>query len=232
MRILQGCTGADFAECVLTHLKHMGTETSKLAIIERNPEQSKHLETATMKIHGVSIDFVNLRTEEYASGSRIPEIRLGTAEEDALRRDLTINALFYRVEGGEIEDLCGEGLADLEAGIARTPLEPVQTFKDDPLRVLRAVRFACRFDLSVHRGLAVAAASAEVTTALGSKVSRERLGVEVQKMLTGPQPIRALYLLYSMGLWDVVFRMPSRAEDEDEDQVHRVSLGSANGLAI
>jgi len=87
---LDDMSGADFAECVLAHLKSQGTEISKLAVIERNPEQSKHLETATMKVHGVSIDFVGLRAEEYASGSRIPEVRLGTAEEDALRRDLTI----------------------------------------------------------------------------------------------------------------------------------------------
>ena len=63
-----------------------------------------------MKVEGVSVDFVGLRAEEYASGSRIPEVRLGTAEEDALRRDLTINALFYRVDTGAIEDLTGRGL--------------------------------------------------------------------------------------------------------------------------
>jgi hypothetical protein len=107
---LDDVSGADFAEYVLAYLKDKGVETSKLAVIERNPEQSKHLETATMKVEGVSVDFVGLRAEEYASGSRIPEVRLGTAEEDALRRDLTINALFYRVDTGAIEDLTGRGL--------------------------------------------------------------------------------------------------------------------------
>ena len=63
-----------------------------------------------MKVDGVSVDFVGLRAEEYAAGSRIPEVRLGTAEEDALRRDLTINALFYRVDTGAVEDLTGRGL--------------------------------------------------------------------------------------------------------------------------
>ena len=107
---LDDVSGADFAERVLAYLKAQGVETSKLAVIERNPEQSKHLETATMKVEGVSVDFVGLRAEEYAAGSRIPEVRLGTAEEDALRRDLTINALFYRVDTGAIEDLTGRGL--------------------------------------------------------------------------------------------------------------------------
>lgn len=107
---LDDVSGAEFAECVLAYLKKQGVETSKLAVIERNPEQSKHLETATMKVEGVSVDFVGLRAEEYAAGSRIPEVRLGTAEEDALRRDLTINALFYRVDTGAVEDLTGRGL--------------------------------------------------------------------------------------------------------------------------
>jgi len=65
---LDDVSGADFAECVLAYLKDQGVETSKLAVIERNPEQSKHLETATMKVQGVSVDFVGLRAEEYAAG--------------------------------------------------------------------------------------------------------------------------------------------------------------------
>jgi tRNA nucleotidyltransferase/poly(A) polymerase len=117
---LDDMTGADFAECVLAHLNAQGIETSKLAVIERNPEQSKHLETATMKVEGVSVDFVGLRAEEYAAGSRIPEVRLGTADEDALRRDLTINALFYRVDTGQVEDLTGRGLAGVSLA-ARKP---------------------------------------------------------------------------------------------------------------
>ena len=261
---LDDMTGADFAECVLAHLNAQGIETSKLAVIERNPEQSKHLETATMKVEGVSVDFVGLRAEEYAAGSRIPEVRLGTADEDALRRDLTINALFYRVDTGQVEDLTGRGLAgkpagytplslslclslslscslyvacsalpsepatrsqlipaglvcvaDLRAGVARTPLEPMQTFTDDPLRVLRAIRFATRFDLRVDGALAAAAASDSVRDALDTKVSRERLAVEVSKMMDGADPIRAVYLLASLSLWDVVFGMP------DEELIHR-----------
>jgi hypothetical protein len=104
---LDDMSGAEFAEMVLGYLKRQsgGVQTSRLAVIERNPEQSKHLETATMRIEGVSIDFVGLRAEEYADGSRIPTVRLGTAEEDALRRDLTINALFYEIEGVRLPSL-------------------------------------------------------------------------------------------------------------------------------
>lgn len=124
----------------------------------------------------------------------------------------------------------GHTLADLRAGLARTPLEPMQTFTDDPLRVLRAIRFAARFDLKVDSALAAAAASDSVREALDTKVSRERLGTEVQKMMEGPDPMRAVYLLASLSLWDVVFRMP---EDEDvhrEDRFGGAAVSSASTL--
>lgn len=74
---------------------------------------------------------------------------LGTPFDDASRRDLTVNSLFYNVHSKKVEDHTGRGLDDLANKIARTPLPPIQTFHDDPLRVLRCVRFASRFDLSI-----------------------------------------------------------------------------------
>lgn len=88
--------------------------------------------------------------------------KLGTPLDDALRRDLTINALFYNVASQTVEDLTGKGLDDLEARIARTPLPPKQTFSDDPLRVLRTIRFAGRFQLRVEESAAEAARDKEV----------------------------------------------------------------------
>lgn len=143
----------------------------KLTAIEARPEQSKHLETATAIVENLSIDFVHQRGHEsYAEDSRIPIVvrfhllrllvlfltyhstsqSFGTPLEDALRRDLTINALFYNLQSRTIEDETGKGLADLGLieGISpciRTPLPPFETFRDDPLRVVRAVRFAARF---------------------------------------------------------------------------------------
>lgn len=89
---------------------------------------------------------VNLRKEEYTQTSRIPTATFGTALEDSLRRDLTINALFYNINTGEVEDFTTHGLKDLKAGLIRTPLCPEQTFKDDPLRILRVFRFAARYN--------------------------------------------------------------------------------------
>ncbi|KAJ6108973.1 hypothetical protein N7512_008810 [Penicillium capsulatum] len=82
--------------------------------IEANPEKSKHLETVTTKIFGMDIDLVNLRKETYSEDSRNPQMEFGTAVEDALRRDATINALFYNLNDSRLEDLTGHGLEDIK----------------------------------------------------------------------------------------------------------------------
>ncbi|KAG2501328.1 hypothetical protein HYH03_001120 [Edaphochlamys debaryana] len=155
--------GRDFAELVNDYLKAQGRESRHAAVIQSNPDQSKHLETARMKIGEVWIDLVNLRSETYAADSRIPSMTFGTPEQDALRRDFTVNALFYNISaGGVVEDLTGRGLQDLRDGLIRTPLPPLETFLDDPLRVLRAVRFATRFGFRLHPDVLEAAASEQV----------------------------------------------------------------------
>ncbi len=111
-------------------------------MIKCNNDKSKHLETAVIKVQNQFIDLVNLRSEEYGEESRVPEIKIGTPEQDALRRDLTINSMFYNINKGLIEDLTGRGLIDLKNKMANTPLQPLKTFVDDPLRVLRTIRFA------------------------------------------------------------------------------------------
>lgn len=83
-----------------------------------------------MKIRGLWVDLVNLRSEEYAHNSRIPTMTFGTPEQDALRRDFTINSLFYNINEGLVEDLTGRGIADMKQGIIRTPLPPRETFLD------------------------------------------------------------------------------------------------------
>lgn len=142
-------SGHAFAVKFVDYLKRSDIPTSSVGKVAANPDQSKHLETGTTRILGLECDFVGLRSESYAD-SRIPsEIKLGTPLEDASRRDLTINSLFYNVHDRKVEDHTGKGLEDLAAKIARTPLPPLQTFQDDPLRVLRCVRFASRFDLKI-----------------------------------------------------------------------------------
>lgn len=153
--------------------------------IEANPEKSKHLETVTTKVFGLDIDLVNLRKETYSENSRNPQMEFGTPEEDALRRDATVNALFYNLTTNSIEDFTGRGFEDMRRKIIRTPLKPYQTFKDDPLRVLRLIRFASRLGYTIDPDTKAAMSNEDIKEALKLKISRERVGVELEKMLKG-----------------------------------------------
>ena len=179
--------------------------------IAKNPEKSKHLETTTVRLFGLDVDFVNLRKETYTLDSRNPQMEFGTAEEDALRRDATVNALFYNLNTGLVEDFTG-GLADMDAKLIRTPLEPLQTFMDDPLRVLRLVRFASRLGFRIDEAAEDVMADPKVLDALRIKISRERIGVELEKMLKDKNACNALRLLDRLGLYHVVFTDPTRED--------------------
>lgn len=103
--------GGEFAKMIADHL-YPG-EKNKYGVIKANNEKSKHLETATLKVHGVFIDIVNLRSEDYAQDSRVPTIKFGTPLEDSLRRDITINAMFYNINEKKVEDFTEKGIDDL-----------------------------------------------------------------------------------------------------------------------
>lgn len=163
-------------------------DLGNLYTVAKNPDKSKHLETANKKILGFDVDFVNLRKETYSEDSRNPLMEFGTAEEDALRRDANINALFYNLHKDEIEDFVG-GLEDLDAKRIRTPLEPKTTFTDDPLRVLRLIRFASRLSFKIDEDTEKCMSEPKVMEALKIKISRERVGIEVTKMLKGTSNI-------------------------------------------
>ncbi|KAK3684389.1 CCA tRNA nucleotidyltransferase, mitochondrial [Vermiconidia calcicola] len=177
--------------------------------IEANPEKSKHLETVTTKILGLDIDLVNLRKETYTEESRNPQMEFGTPEEDAMRRDATVNAMFYNVNTEQVEDFTGRGHDDMRAKRIRTPLEPYQTFKDDPLRVLRLIRFASRLDYTIDAEAQEAMRDPEIQDALKRKISRERIGIEVEKALRGPDPHEALRLMFDLDLYETIFSDPT-----------------------
>ncbi|EGO02775.1 hypothetical protein SERLA73DRAFT_176148 [Serpula lacrymans var. lacrymans S7.3] len=202
--------GVTFAEHLSSYIsKHKDLDVHKIAKIESNPGQSKHLETARTTLCGVELDFVNLRSEEYAENSRIPtEVAFGTPLQDALRRDITINALFYNVHDRAVEDHTNKGLDDLKNGIIRTPLEPLETFRDDPLRVLRCIRFASRFGFEMVPELREAARDPGIQEALSVKISRERVGEEIDKMMKGPKPLRSIKLIHELSLYSCIFSIP------------------------
>lgn len=201
-------TGEEFATKLLEYAKENNLNPGQgagLHTIKKNPEKSKHLETCTTKLYGLDIDFVNLRSEQYTEGSRVPLIECGTAEEDSLRRDATLNALFYNLNEDKVEDFTGMGLTDLQNGILRTPLQPLQTFLDDPLRVLRLIRFACRFNFVIEAETLLAMKDERMRSTLIHKISRERVGVEMEKILTSDNVQYGLRLMNHVSLTDSIF---------------------------
>lgn len=217
--------GREFCEKINEYLSKSGEDIQGVGVIQSNPDQSKHLETARMRLCDLWIDFVNLRAEDYAENSRIPTMRFGTAEEDAYRRDLTINSLFYNINTGSIEDFTGRGIADLKSGKIVTPLPPKETFLDDPLRVLRAIRFGARFSFVLDEALKEAAASDEVRAAIADKISRERIGHEVDLMVGGNQPVKAMTYICDLLLFWVVFSLPLNVDLLIPEACDRLCLG-------
>ena len=116
----------------------------------------------------------NLRFEKYSSDSRVPEkTNQASPVEDAWRRDLTINSLFYNLNTNQVEDWTEQGLQDLQLGIIATPVMPLATLLEDPLRILRAIRFAAQLSFTVDASLKKAAMDPRVWQALQLKVSRD-----------------------------------------------------------
>jgi tRNA nucleotidyltransferase/poly(A) polymerase len=171
------------------------------------------------------VDFVHLRSEAYTEDSRVPDAQFAPPAEDAMRRDMTINALFYNLHTREVEDFTGRGLDDLASGLVRTPLEPLQTFLDDPLRVLRVIRFACEFGFALDPAIdETVRNNPAIRDAMARKVSRERVGIEVKKMLAGADPARALSLLAEFQLLDIVFHHGGDEASHGEAQAAAVAL--------
>lgn len=219
---LDNMYGREFCEKVNEYLSASGEETKGVGVIQCNPDQSKHLETARMRLFDIWIDFVNLRAEDYSENSRIPTMKFGTAKQDADRRDLTINSLFYNINTRSVEDFTKRGIADLKSGKIVTPLPPKQTFLDDPLRVLRAIRFGARFGFTLDEELKKAAADEDVRVAIADKISRERIGHEIDLMISGGQPVKAMTYIADLKLFSAVFSLPSDFEPSIPDGCDRL----------
>jgi tRNA nucleotidyltransferase/poly(A) polymerase len=157
--------------------------------------------TAQVTIPGHLVEFVSARAESYPPDSRKPDVRPATLEEDLRRRDFTVNTLLMDFDG-EIHDRLG-GRRDLEARILRTPADPSQTFADDPLRMLRAIRFAA--ELGFELAPDVLPAMRQLKARLAPPVvSVERSADELRRMLVSPRPQLALELLGAGGLLEVL----------------------------
>src|SRR5258708_11886859 len=157
--------------------------------------------TAQVTLPGHLVEFVSARAEPYAPDSRKPDVRRATLDEDLRRRDFTINTLLMDLDG-KVHDPLG-GRQDLEARLIRTPTDPLRTFADDPLRMLRAVRFASELGFELAPDLLPA--MREMKGRLAPPViSAERIADELRRMLVSPRPRLALELLDAGGLLEVV----------------------------
>jgi poly(A) polymerase len=159
--------------------------------------------TALIKHFGKGIEFVGARKESYRSDSRKPIVENGTLEDDQCRRDFTINALAVSLNPSDYGTLIDpfNGLTDLENRIIRTPLEPGKTFSDDPLRMLRAIRFASQLDFVIEKETLLGISEYRNRIKI---VSKERITEELNKMLITSQPSIAFELLFDTGLLDII----------------------------
>ena len=185
-------SGIELAEAVARRLK------------VRNVAVYRNFGTAMFHKDGLEIEFVGARKESYDRTSRKPVVEDGTLEEDQLRRDFTINAMAFSLQKedfGALVDPFG-GIRDLAEGTIRTPLDPDATYSDDPLRMLRAVRFACRLSTPEHPFTIVPESieSMKRNTCRIAILSKERIVDELSKTLLTHTPSKGFYLLEETGL--------------------------------
>lgn len=185
---------------------HVGIELAKAvsaAVGGSKVSVFKTFGTASFQYHNMELEFVGARRESYSRESRKPVVENGTLEEDQRRRDFTVNALAVCLNTdryGELMDPFG-GIRDLDEGILRTPLDPDMTFSDDPLRMMRAVRFASQLGFRI---------ADETFEAIGRNaeririVSAERITVELNKIMLSPQPSLGLKLMQRCGLMQLI----------------------------
>jgi poly(A) polymerase len=175
--------------------------------------------TVGARVAGREVEITTYRAESYEADSRKPEVEFGTSlEGDLARRDFTINAMALRLPDFALVDRFG-GLADLRAGLLRTPGSAVDSFTDDPLRMMRAARFAAQLGFDVQAD--VLAAMSQLSERLAI-VSAERIQVELMKIVLSPDPRRGLTLLVDTGLADYVLpELPLLRLEEDEHHHHK-----------
>ena len=200
-------SGVDFAGKVAARLEEIEAEQHKTRN-KINVSEFRTYGTAMIKYRGLELEFVGARKESYRKESRNPIVENGSLTDDQLRRDFTINAMAFSLckeDFGALVDPFG-GLSDLERGIIRTPQDPDITFSDDPLRMLRAVRFATKLS-TPQLQFCITPECMEAMRRNRNRLqilTRERIAEELNKMLVVPKPSKAFRLMDEAGLLELI----------------------------
>ena len=184
------------------------------AKVHSNVSVFRNFGTAMLRYHGIEVEFVGARKESYRRDSRKPIVEDGTLEDDQLRRDFTINAMAFSLQKedfGALVDPFG-GIRDLAAGIIRTPLDPDTTYSDDPLRMVRAVRFATKLSTDELTFTIVPESldSIKRNRERMEILSKERIVEELNKILVTPKPSIGFRLLDETGLLEYILPQLSK----------------------
>ena len=203
-----------------------GIELAQAVAKSINPETKvsvfKTYGTAMFRYENLELEFVGARKESYSADSRNPQVEQGTLEDDQKRRDFTVNAMAISLNKENFGELIDpfNGMEDMEQKILRTPLEPVQTYSDDPLRMMRAIRFASTLGFSIEQksleAIEKEAKRIEIITV-------ERIMVEFNKIMLSEKPSVGLEIMKKTGLLDIVLPELTALEgiEEVEGQKHK-----------
>ena len=182
----------------------------------------KNYGTAMLRAYDMEVEFVGARKESYSEESRNPEVESGSLEDDQNRRDFTINALALNLDEDNFGELLDpfNGLEDLKEQIIRTPLDPDVTYSDDPLRMLRAIRFASQLHFKIEKKSLEAIRKNKNRIKI---ISRERIVEELNKILLSDKPSEGFALLHKTGLLKLILPELTALEgiDEIEGQRHK-----------
>ena len=203
-----------------------GIELAQAVAKSINPETKvsifKTYGTAMFRYENLELEFVGARKESYSADSRNPQVEQGTLEDDQKRRDFTVNAMAISLNKDNFGELIDpfNGMEDMEQKILRTPLEPVQTYSDDPLRMMRAIRFASTLGFSIEQksleAIEKEAKRIEIITV-------ERIMVEFNKIMLSEKPSVGLEIMKKTGLLDIVLPELTALEgiEKVEGQKHK-----------
>lgn len=170
--------------------------------------------TAMLRVGEWEVEFVGARRESYRAESRKPIVEDGTMEDDQRRRDFTINAMAFGLNADNFGELVDpfEGMEDMEAQLIRTPLDPDTTFSDDPLRMVRAIRFATQLDFRIDPETFAAIRRNRERIKI---ISGERIATEIEKIMRSPRPSKGWRLFDESGLLELIFPQLTKLKGVD-----------------